>query len=182
MQYCRWGLMRVEQRGKIPSLHLLATLLWMQPRTRLAFWAAGAHGRLMSNLSSTRIPESVLILGRALSPVQDLALGLVELQEVCCTTRLGVPCRLAEGALSPTVCVSGCMNMKIFNSIGPSTDPGGTPLGTGFRLEPLTIPLWTGPSSQFLIRLTVHPSNPYLSNLEARMLGETVSKAVQKSR
>ena len=58
MQYCRWGLMRVEQRGKIPSLHLLATLLWMQPRTRLAFWAAGAHGRLMSNLSSTRIPES----------------------------------------------------------------------------------------------------------------------------
>ena len=31
------GLTRVEQRGRIPSLDLLVTLLEMQPRTRLAF-------------------------------------------------------------------------------------------------------------------------------------------------
>ncbi|CAN8215414.1 unnamed protein product [Coccothraustes coccothraustes] len=41
MQHCRWALTRAEQsraeqRGRIPSLALLPTLLWMQPRTPLA--------------------------------------------------------------------------------------------------------------------------------------------------
>ena len=65
------------------------------------------------------------MLGIALTPVQDLALGLVEFHEVCmdlplepakvpldgipslqrvdCTTQLGVVSKLAEGALNPTV-------------------------------------------------------------------------------
>ncbi|KAK4810808.1 hypothetical protein QYF61_008780 [Mycteria americana] len=53
--------------------------------------------------------------------------------------------------------------MKILNSTGSRT-----PLVTGFHLdiEPLTRSLWTQPSSQFLIHLTVYPSNPSLSNLE----------------
>jgi len=32
-----------EQRGRIPSLDLLATLLLMQPRIWLAFWAESTH-------------------------------------------------------------------------------------------------------------------------------------------
>jgi len=49
-QDCRWGLTRAEQRGRIPSLALLATLLLMQPRVWLAFWAASARWWLMSSL------------------------------------------------------------------------------------------------------------------------------------
>jgi len=37
------GVTKLGQRGRIPSLALLATLLGMQPRVRLAFWAASAH-------------------------------------------------------------------------------------------------------------------------------------------
>ncbi|KAK4816734.1 hypothetical protein QYF61_022286 [Mycteria americana] len=73
------------------------------------------------------IPQSVLILGVALTQVQDLTLGLVEPHEVHMgpllnpvkiplngipsprhvnhTTQLGVICKLAEGTLDPTVYV-----------------------------------------------------------------------------
>ncbi|KAK4817066.1 hypothetical protein QYF61_027095 [Mycteria americana] len=73
------------------------------------------------------IPQPVLILGVALTQVQDLALGLVEphevhmgqvlelvqvpldgipsLRRVNCTTQLGVIYKFAEGALDPTVYV-----------------------------------------------------------------------------
>ncbi|KAK4816042.1 hypothetical protein QYF61_011050 [Mycteria americana] len=73
------------------------------------------------------IPQPVLIPGVTLNQVQDLALGLVEphkvhmgpllelvqvpldgnpsLRHVNCTTQLGVICKLAEGALDPTVYV-----------------------------------------------------------------------------
>lgn len=40
-QHPKCGLTRAEQRCRIPSLTLLATLLPKQPRTGLAFWAAG---------------------------------------------------------------------------------------------------------------------------------------------
>ncbi|KAK4810921.1 hypothetical protein QYF61_013329 [Mycteria americana] len=74
------------------------------------------------------IPQPVLILGIALTQVQALALGLVELhevhmgpllkpvqvpldgipslQQINCTTQLGVIRKLAEGALNPTVYVT----------------------------------------------------------------------------
>ena len=51
------GLRRAEERGSIPSLDMLATLLVMQPRSCLAFWAASPHCRLMSQLSPTNIPH-----------------------------------------------------------------------------------------------------------------------------
>ena len=75
--------------------------------------------------------------GIALTHVQDLALGLVDLHEVrtgpplkpvkdgipslqCVnhTTQLGVVCRFAEGALDPTMSL-----MKILNSADPDMDP-----------------------------------------------------------
>jgi len=37
MQYCRWGLIRAEQKGTTPSLSWLDSLLFMQPRILLAF-------------------------------------------------------------------------------------------------------------------------------------------------
>jgi len=43
MEDSRWGLTRAEQRGRITSLDLLATLLFMQPRIQLAFWDANAQ-------------------------------------------------------------------------------------------------------------------------------------------
>jgi len=50
----RCGLTSVEKRGRIPSYGLLATLLLMQPRILLAFFAARAHCWLMSSLVSSR--------------------------------------------------------------------------------------------------------------------------------
>ncbi|KAK4832903.1 hypothetical protein QYF61_026546 [Mycteria americana] len=97
MQYPRWGLTRVEQRGRITSLDLLVTLLLMQPRIQLAFWAASAHCRVLLSFLSTNTPKSfssgraalnpfsaqpVFVLGIVPTHVQDLALGPVELHEV----------------------------------------------------------------------------------------------------
>ena len=72
--------------------------------------------------------QTVSVLETALTQVQDLALGIVELHEVgmgsllkpvqvpldgipypmcvISTTQLGVVCKLAESALDPTVCVA----------------------------------------------------------------------------
>jgi len=91
MQESRWGLTREEQSGRITSLDLLAILLLMQPRMRLAFCAASAHCCLTSSFSSSNTPKtilagmlltSVLIAEIASIPVHDPALGLVELHEV----------------------------------------------------------------------------------------------------
>ena len=87
------------------------------------------------------IPQPVLLLGVALTQVQDLVLGLVEPHEVhmgpllelvqvpldgilsvrCvnCTTQLCVICKLAEGAVGPL----SMSVMKILNSTGPHMDP-----------------------------------------------------------
>ena len=79
------------QEGRITSLDLLATLLLMQPRIRLAFWDARAHCWLIHQYAQVLlcraalcpfIPQSLLILGIAPPHVQDLMLGLVELHEV----------------------------------------------------------------------------------------------------
>ena len=75
--------------GQDHSLVLLATLLCMQPRIQLAFWAVRSHCWLMFIFSSTSTPSSffgravlhayisqiMLIVGVAIIQVQDLALG-----------------------------------------------------------------------------------------------------------
>lgn len=43
MLYWRWGLTRAELKRRISSLELLVTLLLIQPRIPLAFWAVSAH-------------------------------------------------------------------------------------------------------------------------------------------
>ena len=71
-QYSRWGLTSAEQKGRITSLHLLATLLLMQPRIQLAFWTARAHRWLMSNLPSTSTPMFFLqVCTQSLQPCTD---------------------------------------------------------------------------------------------------------------
>jgi len=94
MQDARWGLTRMEEMGRIPSLALLATLLLMQPRTQLAFWAMSAHWWLMSSFSFLSTPKSLSAgllsilpvyqyIGGCPDHVQDPAApGLVEPHEV----------------------------------------------------------------------------------------------------
>ena len=55
-----------EQRGRIPSLTLLAMLLWMQPRIQLGFWAARAHCWL-----TFRLPFSVTLSLKATRLVRE---------------------------------------------------------------------------------------------------------------
>ena len=50
--------MRAEQRGRITSLDLLATLLLMQSRVWFSLWAASTHCRLMLGLSSIKTLKS----------------------------------------------------------------------------------------------------------------------------
>ena len=52
------GLTGAEQRGRIPSPTLLATLLGMQPRARGALWAASAHCRVVLGSLSTSSSKS----------------------------------------------------------------------------------------------------------------------------
>jgi len=196
----------VEGQNPLPGLAALG----MQPRVRLAFCAASAHGELLSSFpspspsrqgcSASLHPPACTDRRRCRDPSAGLALPLVEPHEVhtgpalqlvqvpldgtpsfwcVCTTQLGVICKLAEGALNLVMSL-----MKILNSTGPSMDPSGTPPVTNLHLDikPLTTTLWLQPSNQFLIHPTVHPSNPYLPNLERRMLWGTVLKALQKSR
>jgi len=90
MQDSQRGLTRAEQRGRIPSLALLATLLGIQPRIRLTFWAVTTlpgHDELLINqhpqvflLRAALNPFSaqpVFALGIALTYVQDLELGQI---------------------------------------------------------------------------------------------------------
>ena len=58
MQDSRWGLTRADQRGRIPSLDLLATLLLMQLRMRLACWAVSTHCWAVLSFSSASTPKS----------------------------------------------------------------------------------------------------------------------------
>ncbi|KAK4827094.1 hypothetical protein QYF61_014196 [Mycteria americana] len=90
------------------------------------------------------IPQPVLILGADPTQVQDLVLGLAEphevhmgpllqlvqvpldgipsLRHVNCTTQLGVVCKLAEGALDPTVCVIDEDIKHYWSQYGPLRD------------------------------------------------------------
>ena len=160
--------------GRITSLDLLAALLLVQPRIWLAFWAARVHCWFTSSLPSTSTPKVffsraalnpfilwlVLVVGIALSQVQDLAFGFVELQGVhlgsllkpvqlplCgipslwyvdCTSQLGVISKLAEGALDSTVSATD-EDIKVYRS-----QHCGTALITDLHpdIEPFTANLW----------------------------------------
>ena len=72
--------------------------------------------------------------------------------------------------------------MKILKSIGPSTNSWGTPFITDLHpdIKSLNTTLWNQSCSQFSVHWTIHPSNPYLSNLERSVLWGTMSKAILK--
>ena len=72
------GITRAEQRGRITSLDLLATLLLMELRIQLAAWAASTHCWVMLSFSSTNIPKSFSsgLLSILSPPSLYLCLGL----------------------------------------------------------------------------------------------------------
>jgi len=90
--------------------------------------------------------------------------------------QLSVISKFAEGALDPTVDVT--------DEVLTPSDPWGTPLVTNLHpdIEPLNTTLRTQSCNQFFIHQMIHPSNPYLSNLERRMFWGTMSEALLKSR
>lgn len=59
-QHSRCGLPSSEQRGRIPSLDLLVTLLLMQPRISVAFFTARPCCWHMLNSMPNRIPGAFL--------------------------------------------------------------------------------------------------------------------------
>ncbi|NXM28115.1 F120B protein, partial [Oxyruncus cristatus] len=86
----------IFQMGRISSLDLLATLLLMQPRMQLAFWAASAHCWVRSSCLSSNTLKSLfellsihspshlyLCLGLPRPVCRTLHVALFEIHEVC---------------------------------------------------------------------------------------------------
>ncbi|KAK4817045.1 hypothetical protein QYF61_026353 [Mycteria americana] len=133
------------------------------------------------------IPYPVLIPEVALTQVQDLVLGLVEPHEVHmgpllqlvqvplddilsfwrvnCTTQLGVICKLAEGALDPTVCVIDGDIKQRWSQYRPLRD---TTQIKGWRLNHFPgqpVPMLHNPFSE--VKFPNIRSKPPLAQLEA---------------
>lgn len=92
--------------------------------------------------------------------------GIPYLRCVKCTHSL-----VSFASLLRAHCVPLSMSfMTTLKSISPSTDPWGIPL-TDLHpdIEQLITTLWVWSCNQFLVDQTVHPPDPYLSNLERRM-------------
>lgn len=165
---------------------------------QLEFWAAMTHVQFPIHqypkvLSSRAvlypfIPQLVLREGIAMTQVQALHLDLLDLTKFSWALCSSLS-RFLWMASCPLVVLTSQHNllrvnliplsvllMKILNSTSPSTDPWGTPLITDLHLdlEPLTTTPWIWSHSLFLVYWTVHPWNPYLSNLERRMLSRTM--------
>lgn len=111
----------------------------------------------------------IWIPGIIILQVLDFAFPLVEChqlnsskdqQVLCCISHFSpffILCELA-GVRSVLLFMS---LMKVSNSIGPSTNPWGTPLAAWLQLDfmPLIITFWTQLLSQFSIYITLHLSN-----------------------
>ena len=90
MQYSRSGFTRVHERGRITILDLLATLLLIQPRIRLAFWAVSGHCCVMLSISSTTAPKTLFSGLPSIHSLLSLYLCLALLQTVCRTLHSGL--------------------------------------------------------------------------------------------
>jgi len=75
-------------------------------------------------------------------------------------------------------------SVKILNRTGPSTSPWGATLITSHQLglTPFTTIQWAWPSGQFFTQQRVYMSKLWASSFSTRMLWETVSVALLKSR
>ena len=82
------------------------------------------------------------------------------------------------------VILSGRSLMNRRKSMGPSTDPWGTPLTTGILSDelPSTTTLWVRPDRNDAIQLCMLPRTPKCSSFRRRRWCGTLSKALEKSR
>jgi len=94
-QYSRCGLTCTEQRGRITSLNLLTTLIFMQLRIPLAFFAPvqpGVHQDTQVLLCQAAFQfadaQHILVPGVVPSHMKDFALPLTELHEVLLSAHL----------------------------------------------------------------------------------------------
>lgn len=111
-------------------------------------------------------PQPVVLSGVIVNP-SDLILGLVDPHTIGLSpsiqpiqilmqilpAHLVVICNLTEGAIDPLI--------QMVNTTGPSTEPWGTSLMTGHKLDPppFTNMLWAWPSS-LLTEERIHPYKP----------------------
>jgi len=181
MQHSRWGCTRAEWQNHLPrpvghasfdvnkdTVGLLGCERTLSAQVRLFFYQSprALLGQAALNHSIT---QPVLLLGVALTQVQDLVLGLVELHKVhmgpllkslknpqmaSLLSKSNVPLHLVSPAnllMAHLIPLSMSM-MKILNSIRPSTDPQRMQLISGCHLniKLWSVTLWTRPSSQFL--------------------------------
>ncbi|PKU26936.1 hypothetical protein llap_22760 [Limosa lapponica baueri] len=135
-------------------------------------------------------------------PVQDLALGLVgphpiglgpsiqpiqiplqspsSLKQVDAPTRLGVTCKLTEGALNPLVQIVDEdveENRPQYQALGNTTHDRPPAGFTSIHHCSLGLA-----SSQFFTQRRALPSKPWAASFSRRILWETMSKALLKSR
>ena len=89
-QDSRWDLTRAEQRRRIPSLDLLATLLLMQPRIQLAFWDLNTHCQVLLSFSLANTPKSFLVGLLSIHSPPSLHLFLVLPWPMCWTLHLAL--------------------------------------------------------------------------------------------
>lgn len=150
MQHSRW-VSPEWRRGRIPSFDQLATLLLMQPRTQLAFWAGRVLCLLRCSLSCTPSPPwqgcSASVpppacgdTGIALTQLQHLALGPVKTHDIPTSSLLelvqvpldGIPSFRSVNCTSQLGVICKCAKcalvpslslMKILNNTGPNADP-----------------------------------------------------------
>ncbi|KAK4824609.1 LOW QUALITY PROTEIN: hypothetical protein QYF61_016878 [Mycteria americana] len=125
MQYSRWGLTRAEQRGRISSLDLLATLLLMQPRVWLSSHVqlfVHQYPQVLFRKAALDhiIPQPVLKMG--IAPTQVPLDDIPSFWHVNGTTQLGVICKLAEGALNLAVNVIDENIEQHWSQYGPLRD------------------------------------------------------------
>lgn len=200
LQYSSWSLMRREPRGKTTSLALLVTHFLMQVRTQLAFWAGKAHCQLISNIFFTSIATSFstgLLSINSFSNVYSYwgllwcrcrALYLVLLNFIRLSwAQFTILSRsLWIASLSFLSCTNSLRWTQPHYVINKGVKQHQAWYGPLRNVTCYSSPF--GPLShcnlfhpslfQFLIRLLLHPSNPYCSNLSTEMLAWTVSMAL----
>lgn len=172
---------------KITYFDLLATLLSMEPRILLAFWAESTHYWIMLSFTITNMPKSFssgmpsihslpslyLCLGLSWPMCRTLCLALLNFMRFTsahhsCLSRHPFPpvCWPRHKACCHHQACWGCtlsysvLLTKMLNSSSTNTSPWGTLLVTGLHLDikPLTATPWVQPSSQFLVHV-VRPSS-----------------------
>lgn len=186
-----WGLWLKSLKGRVISLDLLDTLLLVQPRTPLVFWAKRALYQYMINFHpavssdtgtapfNSLIPQPDLILRIALTLVQGLAAGWSSLMitkahfssllwffwmSFLPPNKSAAPARLVSSGHLQSILLS-----LIDKDIRVRTSEGHHFLLISIWTLSSRLKLWIQTTNHFLIHQLLHPSKPPLTNSAERI-------------